>query len=145
MSVLSDPVVTLEGVSLESISLSTIALAVTIRVENKNPVGATLESCPFTVSYRSAGTSAVIATGDTGSAKIAAGATTVLPVRVSSHNTALPGALAAFVAGGSIELVIEGTARIKFFMIPKVVPFSRKVPITAGQIAGMVTGQKKKE
>jgi LEA14-like dessication related protein len=143
MSVLSDPVVTLEGVRLENISLSSVVLAITIRVENKNPVGATLESCPFTVSYRNAGATTVIATGDTGSAKIAAASSTVVPVRVTSDNAALPVALAAFVTGGKLDLSINGTAKIKFMMIPKEIPFSRTVPVTAGGIADMMTGQKK--
>jgi len=145
MPVLSDPVITLENVSLERISLSTLELAVAIRVENNNPVGATLVSCPFTVSYRNGGRSTVVATGDTGSAKVAAHSVTILPVRVSSHNAALIGALAAFIVGGQLDLTIEGNARITFLMIPKTVPFSRTVPVTVGQIAGMVTGQKKKE
>ncbi len=145
MSVLSDPVVTLEGVRLEKISLSAVDLAVTIRVENKNPVGATLESCPFAVSYRNAGTSRMIATGDTGSAKIAAGSATLLQVRISTHNVALPGALAAFVAGGKLDLTIDGTARIKFLIIPKEVPFSRTVPVIRGEIVDMVTGKKPDE
>jgi len=145
MPVLSDPVITLGNISLESISLSTIELAVTIRVENNNPVGATLESCPFTVSYTNAGRSAVVATGDTGSAKVAARSVAAVPVRVSSHNAALIGALAAFVTGGKLDLTIDGTAKITFLMIPKTVPFSRTVPVTMGQIAGMVTGQKTKE
>jgi hypothetical protein len=145
MSVLHDPVVTLEGVALKNLSFSTLDLDVSIRVENNNLVGATIESCPFTLSYRNGGTPQVIASGDTGSAKIAAGSATVLPVRVSSNNTALPGALAAFVTGGKLDLTINGTAKIKFLMIPKEIPFSRTVPVTVGQIAGMVTGQKKKE
>jgi LEA14-like dessication related protein len=143
MSILSDPVVTLEGVALENISLSSVALAVTIRVENKNPVGATLESCPFTLSYLSAGKPVVIATGDTGSAKVAASASTVLPVRVTSKNAALLGALAGLVFGGKIEITITGMAKIKFLMIPKEIPFSRTVPVTRGEIVDMVTGQEK--
>ena len=141
---MSDPVVSLDGVSLERVSLSTIAFTVTLRVQNDNPVGATLESCPFTVSYRNGGTAKVIATGDTGSTKIAARASIVLPVRISSDNAALPGALAAFVTGGKLDLTIDGTARIKFLMIPKKVPFSRTVPVTAGQVAEMVAGQKER-
>jgi hypothetical protein len=142
MPILHDPVVTLEGVALKNLSFSTLDLDVSIRVENPNPVGATLESCPFTVSYRNTGTPQVIATGDTGTAKIPASAATVLPVPVTSHNAALLGALAAFVAGGKLELAIEGTAKIKFLMIPKQVPFTRTVPVTVGEIADMVTGQK---
>ncbi|MGA2698066.1 MAG: LEA type 2 family protein [Methanoregula sp.] len=145
MPILQDPVVTLEGIALKNISFSTLDLDVSIRVENPNPAGATLESCPFTVSYRNAGTPQVIATGDTGSAKIPANTATVLPVSVTSRNTALLGALTAFVAGGKLELTIEGTARIKFLMIPKQVPFTRTVSVTVGEIAHMVTGQKKNE
>jgi len=81
MSVLSDPVVTLEGVRLEKISLSAVDLAVTIRVENKNPVGATLESCPFSVSCEQGGKNEVIATGETGSAKIPGNSVTDIPVQ----------------------------------------------------------------
>ena len=145
MSVLSDPVVTLDGVRLESISLSSVVLAVTIRVANNNPVGATLESCPFTISYRNGGTLRVIASGDTGSAKIVANAATVLPVRITSNNAALPGALAAFVTRGKLDLTITGAAKIKFLMISKEIPFFRTVPVTAGEIADMMDGQKKKE
>lgn len=143
MSVLSDPVVTLEGVRLENISLSSVVLAVTIRVENKNPVGATLESCPFSVSFVLGGKNEVIATGETGSAKIPGNSVTVVPARVTSKNAALLGAVAQLVLGGKIDVTIDGTAKIKFLMIPKVIPFSRTVPVTTGDIAGMVTGQKK--
>ena len=81
----------------------------------------------------------------TGSAKIPANAATVLPVSVTSHNAALLGALAAFVAGGKLELTIDGTAKLKFLMIPKQVPFTRTVPVTVGEIASIVTGQKKQD
>jgi len=143
MSVLSDPVVTLDGVRLESVSLSSVVLAVTIRVENKNPVGATLESCPFSVSCEQGGKSEVIATGETGSAKIPGNSITDLPVRVTSKNAALLGALAGLVLGGTIGVTITGKAKIKFLMIPKEVPFSRTVPVTRGEIVDMVTGQEK--
>ena len=143
MSVLSDPVVTLDGVRLESVSLSSVVLAVTIRVENKNPVGATLESCPFSVSCEQGGKSEVIATGETGSAKIPGNSVTVVPARVTSKNAALLGALAGLVLGGTIGVTITGTAHIKFLMIPKQIPFSRTVPVTRGEIVDMVTGQEK--
>ena len=143
MPILHDPVVTLEGVSLANISLSTLDIEVAIRVENKNPVGATLKECPFAVLYQKDGTSQQIATGNTGEAKIAASTATVLRVPVTSHNTALVGALAMFVTKGSIEVTIAGTAVIKFLMITKSVPFSRTMPVTIGQVAGIVTGAKK--
>ncbi|WP_292371053.1 LEA type 2 family protein [Methanoregula sp. UBA64] len=143
MSVLSDPVVTLDGVRLENVSLSSLDLLVSIRVENRNPVGATLESCPFSVSYDYAGTHEVIATGETGSAKIPGNSVTVVPARVASKNAALLGAMAEIVLGGKIEVTIDGMAKIKFLMITKEVPFSRTVPVTRGEIVDMVTGQKK--
>jgi LEA14-like dessication related protein len=143
MSVLSDPVVTLEGVALENISLSSVVLAVTIRVENKNPVGATLESCPFSVSCGQGGKNEVIATGETGSAKIPGNSATVIPARVTSKNAALLGALAGLVLGGKIEVTITGKAKITFLMIPKEIPFTRTMPVTRGGIVDMVTGQKK--
>jgi LEA14-like dessication related protein len=143
MSVLSDPVVTLDGVRLENVSLSSLDLLVSIRVENRNPVGATLESCPFSVSYDYAGTHEVIATGETGSAKIPGNSVTIVPARVASKNAALLGAMAEIVLGGKIEVTIDGMAKIKFLMITKEVPFSRTVPVTRGEIVDMVTGQDK--
>ncbi len=143
MSVLSDPVVTLEGVKIENVSLSSVDLLVSIRVENKNPVGATLESCPFSVSYDYAGKHEVIANGETGGAKIAGNSVTMVPARVTSKNAVLLGAVAQLVLGGKIDVTIDGTAKITFLMIPKDIPFSRTVPVTTGDIAGMVTGQKK--
>ena len=72
MPILSDPVVTLEGVSLRKVSLSTLDLEVAIRVENNNPVGVTLMECPFTVLCKKEGNYRQIAMGNTGSAKIPA-------------------------------------------------------------------------
>jgi Late embryogenesis abundant protein. len=143
MSVLSDPVVTLDGVRLENVSLSTLDLVVSIRVENQNPVGATLESCPFSVSYDYAGKHEVIANGETGSAKIAGNSVTIIPARVTSNNAALPGAIAELVLGGKIDIEIDGMAKVKFLLITKEVPFTRTVPVTRKEIADMVTGQEK--
>jgi LEA14-like dessication related protein len=143
MPIFSDPVVTLEGASLRNVSLSTLDLEVTIRVENNNPVGVTLEECPFTVLCKKKGNSLQIATGNTGSAKIPARSVTMLNVPVTSHNAALAGALVSFVTKGGIEVTIEGKAVVKFLMITKTFPFARTVPVSTALIAGMVTGQKK--
>ncbi|MFY9750643.1 MAG: LEA type 2 family protein [Methanoregula sp.] len=143
MPILSDPVVSLEGVSLRKVSLSTLDLEVAIRVENNNPVGVTLMECPFRVLCKKEGNYRQIAMGNTGSAKIPAHSVTVLNVPVISHNAALTGALVSFVTGGSIEVTIEGNAVVKFLMVTKTFPFARTVPITVAQVAGIVTGQKK--
>jgi LEA14-like dessication related protein len=145
MPILQDPVVTLEGVSLANVSLSTLDLEVAIRVENRNPVGAVLKECPFAVLYQKDGTSQQIATGNTGGATIPARAATVLRVPVTSHNTDLAVALATFVMKGGIELTIAGTAVVKFLLITKSVPFSRTMPVTMAQVAGIATGAKKQD
>ncbi|MGA2104071.1 LEA type 2 family protein [Methanoregula sp.] len=141
--ILSDPVVTLEGVSLSNVTLSYLDLDVTIRVENPNPVGADLQECPFTVMYQKGDSSNQIATGNTGNAKIPGNSSTVLKVPVTSHNKALAVAFATMVFTGGIEVTIEGVAVIKFLMIKKSVPFSRTLPVTMAEIAGIVTGKKK--
>ncbi len=143
MPILSDPVITFEGVSLRKVSLSTLDLEVAIRVENNNPVGVTLMECPFTVLCKKEGNNSQIATGNTGSAEIPARSVTVLNVPVISHNAALAGALISFVTRGSIEVTIEGNAVVKFLMITKTFPIARTVPVTITQVAGIVTGQKK--
>ena len=143
MPVFSDPVVTLEGVSLWKVSLSTLDLEVAIRVENNNPVGVTLEECPFVVLCKNEGNNFQIAMGNTGSAKIPARSVTMLNVPVTSHNAALAGALVSLVTKGGIEVTVEGKAVVKFLMITKTFPFARTVPVSTALIAGMVTGQKK--
>ena len=143
MPILSDPIITLEGVSLRNVSLSTLDLEMTIRVENNNPVGVTLKECPFTLLCKKEGINRQIATGNTRSAKIPAHSVTVLNVPVTSHNTALAGALVSFVTRGSIEVTIWGNAVVKFPMITKTFSFARTVPVTIAQVAGIVTGQKK--
>jgi len=143
MPVFSDPVITLERVSLRRVSLSNLDLEVTIRVENNNPVGVTLKECPFMVLCKKEGNNRQIATGNTGSAKIAARSVTRLNVPVTSHNATLAGALVSFVTKGGIEVTIEGNAVVKFLMVTKTFPFARTVPVTIAQVAGIVTGQKK--
>jgi len=143
MPILSDPIITLEGVSLRKVSLSTLDLEVAIRVENNNTVGVTLKECPFTVLCKKEGNTRQIASGNTGSAKISPRSVTVLNVPVTSHNAALAGALVSFVTRGSIEVTIEGNAVVKFLMVTKTFPFARTAPVTIAQVAGIVTGQKK--
>ena len=64
---------------------------------------------------------------------------------VTSHNAALAGALVSFVTKGGIEVTIEGKAVVKFLIVTKPVPFSRTVPVTMVQIAGIVAGQEKQD
>jgi len=145
MPVLHEPVVSLEEVNLRALSLSSLELDVTIRVGNANPLGVTLRELPFTVQCRAGGRDTQIATGNTGRVKIPAHGDSRLHVPVSSRNAALIGALAAFMTRGSVQVTIQGTAIIDCLLFGWSVPFSRTVPVTMGQVAGAILGQKKED
>jgi LEA14-like dessication related protein len=142
MPVLHEPVVTLDDVKFRSLSLSSLELDVAIRVQNNNPVGVTLRELPFTVLCQAGDRNTQIATGNTGRVKIAARGSTLLHVPVSSQNAALIGALATFVTRGKMQVTVQGTAIIDFFLFGWSVPFSKSLPVTMGQIAGAVAGKK---
>ncbi|MGD0079248.1 MAG: LEA type 2 family protein [Methanoregula sp.] len=143
MPVLREPVVTLGDVSVRSVSLSSLDLDVAIRVQNPNLFGVTLRELPFTVTFRTEGSDRQIAAGNTGRVKIPARTSTVLRVPVTSHNSALIGALVAFVATGGIEVTIQGTAVINLLVTGWSVPFRKTVPVTVAQVARTIAGQKK--
>ena len=145
MPVLHEPVVSLEDVKLRALSLSSLELDVAIRVQNANPIGVTLRELPFTVLCRDTEQTRQIAAGNTGRVKIAAHGNTLLHVPVKSENTALIGALAAFVTRGSVQVTIRGMAIIDCFLFGWSVPFSKTLPVTMEQVADSLAGQKKKE
>jgi LEA14-like dessication related protein len=142
MPVLHEPVVTLEEVKLRSLSLSSLELEVAIRVQNANPLGVTIRELPFTVQCRAGDRDQQIAAGNTGRVKIAAGDSTLLHVPVRSQNAALIGALAAFVARGSVDVTIVGKAVIDCLLFGWSVPFTKTMPVTMEQLADSFAGQK---
>lgn len=143
MPVLSDPVIALEEVRLRALSLSSLDLDVMIRVENPNPLGITVKELPFSVFCSSGRTDRQLATGNTGRAKIAARASTLLAVPVRSKNTALIGALATFVTKGGVQVTITGTAVIDAVLFDWSIPFEKTMPVTMEQVAGSLTGEGK--
>jgi len=143
MPVLQEPVVSLEEVKIHKLSLSSLELDVTIRVQNKNPLGVTLRELPFTVLCRDAERTREIARGNTGRVKIAAGDSSLLHVPVKSENAILIGALAAFVTRGSVHVTIKGTAIIDCFLFGWSVPFTKTMPVTMEQFVDSLAGQKK--
>ena len=143
MPVLHEPVVTLEDVRLRTLSISSLELDVAIRVENNNPLGVTLRELPFTVLCQDADRTREIAHGNTGKVQIAAKDSTLLHVPVTSENTILIGALAAFVTRGKVQVTIRGTAVIDCILFGWSVPFTKTVPVTMEQVADAVAGQKK--
>lgn len=142
MPVLHEPVVTLEEVTLNSLSISSLELDVAIRVQNANPIGVTLRELPFTVMCQAGNRETEIAAGNTGRVKIAARNSTIVHVPVSSQNAALIGALAAFVTRGGVQVTIRGTAVIDCLLFGWSIPFTKTLPVTMGQVADSLAGQK---
>lgn len=141
MPVLEEPVATLEDVRLRTLSLTSLDLEVTIRVENRNPLGITLRELPFTILCSSGHTEQQLASGNTGRVTIAARGSTVLRIPVRSQNAALISALATFVTKGSVQVTVRGAATIDAVLFYWSVPFEKTLPVTMEQIAGSLAGK----
>ena len=142
MPILHEPVISLERVKIRSVSLSSLDLDVTIRVQNPNPVGVNLKEIPFLVLIRQGDCLQEIANGNTGNVSIPARDSTTLTVPVTSRNSAILRALAAFVARGGIEVTIKGNAVVDAVIIGWSVPFEKTVTVTAAEVADAVAGRK---
>jgi LEA14-like dessication related protein len=143
MPILRDPVVTLEDIRLRKITLSSLDLELSVRVENPNLLGITLQELPFTVLCSSGRTDQQLASGNPGRVKIAASGSTVLRIPVTSRNAALIGALATFITKVGVQVTIRGTAIIDAVLFCWSVPFEKTLPITIEQVAGSLAGEKK--
>lgn len=130
---IKDPKIEVKNVALESINLSTINLLVTLSIDNPNPVGITLKSINFDVSYQKGNDWVFISHGELGSTTIKPGLNDVA-VPVSIKTTALPGAVVGALTQGEITLQIKGTATPDFFGISPQVPFSTvtTIPLNVG-------------
>ena len=141
MPILHEPAIGLEGVRIRSATLTSLNLDVTIRVENKNPVGVTLREIPFIVLVRDGGGMKEIANGNTGNISISANNSTRFTVPVTSHNAAILKALAGFVAKGGIEVTIKGNAVVDAVGTGWSVPFAKTVNVTMDQVMGILNGR----
>jgi LEA14-like dessication related protein len=142
MPILHEPAVTLEDVKIRAASLSSLDLDVAIRLNNPNIVGVNLKEIPFLVLIRHGDCLQEIANGNTGNVSIPARDSTILTVPVTSRNSALLRALAAFVVKGGIEVTIKGNAVVDAVITGWSVPFEKTVTVTLGQVAGSLAGQK---
>jgi LEA14-like dessication related protein len=142
MPILHEPVISLERVKIRSVTLSSLDLDVAIRVQNPNPVGVNLKEIPFLVLIRQGDCLQEIANGNTGNVSIPARDSTILIVPVTSRNTAILRALAAFVARGGIEVTIKGNAVVDAVITGWSVPFEKTVTVTAAEVADAIAGRK---
>jgi len=142
MPILHEPAVTLEDVKIRAASLSSLDLDVAIRLNNPNIVGVNLKEIPFLVLIRHGDYLQEIANGNTGNVSIPARDSTILTVPVTSRNSALLRALAAFVVKGGIEVTIKGNAVVDAVITGWSVPFEKTVTVTAAEVAGSLAGQK---
>ena len=136
MPILHEPAITLDGVKIRALSLADLDLDVTIRVENKNPIGVTLKEIPFIVLIREGDRQQEIANGNTGNVAIPAQSCTQLAVPVTSRNAVLVGAMGALVASGRIDVTINGAAVVDAVIISWTVPFEKTITVTMEQVAG---------
>jgi LEA14-like dessication related protein len=141
MPLLREPSVTLEGVKIRAVTLSSLVLDVAIRVQNPNPVGVTLREIPFLVLIRDDGCQQEIASGNAGNVSIPARGDTILPVPVTSRNSAILSALASFVAKGEIGVTIKGNAVIDAVITGWSMPFEKTVSVTMEKVAGALNGK----
>ena len=142
MPILHEPVVTREGAKIRAVSLASLDLDVAIGIRNFNPVGVTLREIPFLVLIRDGDRQQEIANGNTGAISILARDTTVITVPVTSRNTAILRALAAFVAKGGLHITIRGCAVVDAVITGWSIPFEKTVTVTMKQVAGAVTKPK---
>jgi len=142
MPILHEPAVTLEDVKIRAASLSSLDLDVAIRLNNPNIVGVNLKEIPFLVLIRHGDYLQEIANGNTGNVSIPARDSTILTVPVTSRNSALLRALAAFIVKGGIEVTIKGNAVVDAVITGWSVPFEKTVTVTAAEVADAVAGRK---
>lgn len=141
MPILKEPAISLEGVKIRGVTLSSLEFDVAIRVQNPNIVGITLREFPFLVLVRAADCQREIANGNTGNVRVRARDTTVLTIPLTSRNTELIKALAAFVAKGGIEVTIKGNAVVEAVITGWSVPFESTVTMTLDQVAEALNGK----
>jgi len=141
MPILKEPVISLEGVKIRGVTLSTLEFDVAIRVQNPNIVGVTLREFPFLVLVRTGDGKREIANGNTGNVQVRSRDTTVLTVPMTSRNTELIKALAAFVAKGGIEVTIRGNAMVEAVISGWSVPIENSVMVTLDQVAEALNGR----
>jgi len=141
MPLLKEPSVALEGMKIRSVSQESLDLDVAIRVENPNLFGVTLRELPFLIQVPAGEHLKEIANGNTGTVSIPAKETSLLTIPVTSRNSDLVAALAAFVAKGTLDVTIRGVARVDAVIACWSVPFERTITVTLAQVAGALNGK----
>lgn len=144
MPFLRDPVIVPEAIKVRAFSLSSLELDVTVRVENKNPLGITLREVPFTIFCSSGHTNRQIASGNTGRVKIPRNGS-VVRIPVISQNAALISALATVITKGGVLVTIRGTAIVDAVLFGWPVPFEKTLPLTMERISNSLAAMKKED
>jgi LEA14-like dessication related protein len=137
MSVLKEPVVTLEEVKIRALHLTSIDFEVMLRIANPDPFGATVRELPFSVFFRDGDQEKEIASGAAADIQIPAGGDIAIIVPVTSHDLALVEGIASFLERGAIQLKITGTAAVDH-LVGWALPFTKTIDITEHEIADAV-------
>jgi len=137
---LKEPVVSLENVKIRALHLTSLDLEAKIRVENNNPVSATVRELPFTIFFRFGNRQEEIASGNVANIEIPANVGTDITIPVTSYNLALIEALASILEKGDIQLEIKGTAVIDH-ILGWTLPFTKTVDITEHELTEALLGK----
>jgi len=137
MQALNEPIVSIKGVKIRALHLSSVDFDVVLRIENPNPVGATVRELPFTVFFRSGSHEKEIASGETIEMDIPANNSVEITVPLTSHDLALFEGMLSLIKKGNIQLEVQGTAVIEH-IIGWSLPVMEEIEITEHEIAEAV-------
>jgi LEA14-like dessication related protein len=139
-----EPPVTLEQVKIHAIHFTSLDLEVRIKVQNPNPVSATLRDLPFTVYFYDGEHERESASGKAAGVEIPASGSTDIIVPVTSYDVALIEALATIVETGKIQLKIRGNAVIDH-ILGWTLPVAETIDLTEKQILDALEGKSEKK
>lgn len=140
MPELKEPIVTLEQVEIHAIHFTSLDLEVKIKVQNSNPVSATLRGLPFTIYFHEGEREKEIASGNAAGVEIPANGATDIIVPVTSYDVALLEALVTIVEKGGIRLEIRGNAVIDH-ILGWTLPIAETIDLTEKQVLDAFEGK----
>jgi LEA14-like dessication related protein len=129
-----DPELSIKGASLSSARMSTLGLDVRVGVENRNPIGITLQALSFDVYYKDDEEWVFLSHGEQTGIMIRSGSNEVnIPLQV--RNTGILGSLARLITKGEVTVQVRGVASPEMFGISRGIPFTgtRTIPLRITQ------------
>jgi len=119
------PKIEIEDISVTDLSLSEIELLISVALDNGNPVAIPVEEIDFEIFGTIGGKERTIAHGHHGSYRMPPGNSTIqIPVKI--RNSEIIGSISDFIVERSIDLRIDGSARVGRSFMSYALPFSEE-------------------